>query len=205
MSGGGSIRIISGQWRRRRLKVEPSHSQLRPTPDRVRETLFNWLAPNIVGASCLDLFAGTGALGFEAASRGAHRVTLVENDPQLVRVLNENCRMLAAANVEVIQQEAMAWLEAAREQYEIVFLDPPYGRYDLCQLICSLEQSGRFAAHPLVYLECAAKSDQPAPVPKHWRVLRDGRAGRVRYYLASPTENRQAVADEAKCTVSRNL
>lgn len=179
----GSVRIIAGTWRRRRLPVA-AIAGLRPTPDRVRETLFNWLTSDLPGARCLDLFAGTGALGLEAASRGAAHVTLVESDPRAAQQLKATCEMLGAQNVSVVNQDAMHWLVMSGEIFDVVFLDPPFGAFDLGQLCLTLEQHGRLANNARVYLESDAKVVQP--VPSQWRTLRDGRAGRVRYYLASP-------------------
>ena len=121
----GRLRIVAGEWRGRRLPVLDQPG-LRPTPDRVRETLFNWLAPLITGARCLDLFAGSGALGFEAASRGAGRVAMIEKSANLVRVLRENRLLLDARQVEVIQADAGLWLAGQAEPFDLVFLDPPF-------------------------------------------------------------------------------
>ena len=183
MADYGMIRIIAGSWRRRRLPVVEIDG-LRPTPDRVRETLFNWLADDVPGARCLDLFAGTGALGLEAASRGAQWVTLVERDPRAVAQLEANCKMLNASQVEVVHRDAMQWIAATRERYEIVFLDPPFGSFDLREIAAALERHGRLLPNALIYLETRADHEAEAQVPESWRVLKDGRAGRVRYYLA---------------------
>ena len=121
----GRLRIVGGEWRGRRLSVLDQPG-LRPTPDRVRETLFNWLAPLIKGAWCLDLFAGTGALGFEAASRGADRVVMIEKLANVVRVLHENRLLLDARQIEVIHADASPWLAGQAEPFNLVFLDPPF-------------------------------------------------------------------------------
>ena len=123
----GRLRIVGGEWRGRRLPVLDQPG-LRPTPDRVRETLFNWLAPLITGARCLDLFAGSGALGFEAASRGAGRVVMIEKSANVVRVLRENRLLLDARQVEVIHADAGPWLAGQAEPFDLVFLDPPFCR-----------------------------------------------------------------------------
>ncbi|MFZ1575209.1 MAG: 16S rRNA (guanine(966)-N(2))-methyltransferase RsmD, partial [Chromatiaceae bacterium] len=121
----GRLRIVGGEWRGRRLPVLDQPG-LRPTPDRVRETLFNWLAPLIRGAWCLDLFAGSGALGFEAASRGADRVVMIEKLANVARVLHENKLLLDARQIEVIHTDAGPWLAGQAEPFNLVFLDPPF-------------------------------------------------------------------------------
>jgi len=123
----GRLRIIAGRWRGRRLTV-PALPGLRPTPDRVRETLFNWLGPRVEGARCLDLFAGTGALGFEAASRGAAQVVMVEQASRAVAQLRSHAAALLADVVEVVDREALSWLGGRFRRFDIVFLDPPFGR-----------------------------------------------------------------------------
>ncbi len=179
----GSVRIIAGKWKRRRLKVADV-SGLRPTPDRVRETVFSWLGPSLDGSTCLDLFAGTGALGFEAASRGAKRVVMVEQDPVAVSVLRDGCATLDATEIEVVQADALEWLESAQGSFNIVFLDPPFGRFEPAELCLRLEQSGRLEPRGLVYIETAA-DDRVPTLPHGWRLLRSQRAGQVRYHLAS--------------------
>ncbi len=178
----GRIRIIGGRWKRRLISV-PAVPGLRPTPDRVRETLFNWLAPDLPGARCLDLFAGTGALGFEAASRGASRVVLVERDPRVVRHLEQQARALGAGEVQVVPADAESWLETCSERFDVVFLDPPFGTLDIPRLLARLAQSPVLAPHALVYLETPADGD-PVCWPSGWSALRAQRAGRVRYHLA---------------------
>lgn len=184
MSGG--VRIIAGQWRRRRLIV-PDVPGLRPTPDRVRETLFSWLQPYLPGACCLDLFAGSGALGFEAASRGAARVVLVEAHRRAVATLREQVRILGAERVEVAHADAGRWLSGQAEPFDVVFLDPPYASRDLGGLCRRLEKRGWLAPGALVYLEsdCDYAS---LGLPAHWHPRRERRAGQVRYYLAAPEQ-----------------
>lgn len=179
----GSVRIIAGKWKRRRLKVVGA-TGLRPTPDRVRESLFSWLGPRLDDSRCLDLFAGTGALGFEAASRGAKQVVMVEKDPLAVSVLRESCTTLNASEVEVVRADALEWLESGREAFDIVFLDPPYGRFEPAELCSRLDRSGRLVPGGLVYLETGAGEPNPA-LPDGWRLLKSQRAGQVRYHLAS--------------------
>ena len=118
------VRIIAGQWRGRKLSF-PDVTGLRPTSDRIRETVFNWLATSLPGASCLDLFAGSGALGFEAASRGATRVVMVDRNRDVVRALRDNRQRLSASMIKIVQQDAENYLSAADGQFDVVFLDPP--------------------------------------------------------------------------------
>src|SRR6267142_6647216 len=119
------VRIIGGQWRSRIVKFPPA-AQLRPTPDRVRETLFNWLGQRVDGLSCLDLFAGSGALGFEALSRGASRVVMVDSDRAIAAALRDSARELGAAGAEVVQRDALEFLGAGGEKFDLAFVDPPY-------------------------------------------------------------------------------
>jgi len=119
------VRIIAGEWRSRLIRFPPA-AQLRPTPDRVRETLFNWLGQRLDGLACLDLFAGSGALGFEALSRGARRVVMVERDRTVAAALRESARDLGATGAEIHESDALAWLARSRETFDVVFLDPPF-------------------------------------------------------------------------------
>jgi len=185
MKAPGRIRIIGGRWKRRLLPV-PATPGLRPTPDRVRETLFNWLAPGLTGARCLDLFAGTGALGFEAASRGASRVVLVESDPRAVEHLAQQVLTLGADEVQVVHANALQWLDGCKERFDVVFLDPPFGALDLASLLARVAASAVLAPQARIYLECAADGDPPG-WPAQWALLRSQRAGRVRYHLAAAT------------------
>lgn len=180
-----AVRIIAGRWRHRRLPV-PASPGLRPTPDRVRETLFNWLAPDIEGARCVDLFAGTGALGLEAASRGAARVVLVERDAAIARHLREQANALDTGDVtQVVHADAFDWLVACTDRFDVVFLDPPFGGVDVPDLLARLADRAILAPGARVYVESAA-GDASAQPPPDWRIVRERRAGRVRYYLASP-------------------
>lgn len=177
--GSGTLRIIGGQWRRRTLAIAPVEG-LRPTPDRVRETLFNWLGQYLDGLHCLDLFAGSGALGLEAASRGAAQVTLVENDPTAMRQLQAHCETLAAGRtVRLLSGDALHFLRDAQPEhaFDVVFLDPPY-RLDLLPR-CLDAVPRLLAADARVYVEDAA----PLAPPAGWEVLREDRAGQVFYGL----------------------
>jgi 16S rRNA (guanine966-N2)-methyltransferase len=175
------IRLIAGQWRRRKLKF-PDAPGLRPTPDRVRETLFNWLQHDLDGARCLDLYAGTGALGFEAASRGASRVVQVESHPAVLGALKRNATLLAAETVHCIQADVARFLAGPVERFDLVFLDPPF-RQNLVGPACTmLESHGWLAPAAKIYLE-TERGWKPDGLPPSWRLLRDGTAGEVAYHL----------------------
>ena len=179
----GRVRIIGGQWRRRWLPV-PAGAALRPTPDRVRETLFNWLAPSLLGARCLDLFAGSGVLGLEAISRGAAHATLVEHDRELVTQLRTNVALLAAEEaVRVIESEALRFLATPSNViFNVVFLDPPYASGLVARVLPLLTPQWLTPA-ALVYLETAR--EQPlVPLPEGWRMIRVGETSKTRYCLA---------------------
>ena len=175
----GCVRIIAGQWRGRRLTF-PEREGLRPTGDRLREMLFNWLQPHWAGARCLDLFAGSGALGLEAASRGAAWVTLVERDPQAARALRANCVQLGAAAVEVLEIDALGWLARSPPAlpYDIVFIDPPFADPGLDATLQALTVPGWLAAHAWVYLE-AARGGPRTAIPHGWSQHREKLAGAV--------------------------
>lgn len=175
------LRIIAGCWRGRKLSFTPV-AGVRPTPDRVRETLFNWLNPVIRGARCLDLYAGSGALGIEAASRGASRVVLVDSDPQVVAGLREQLQRLGASRVEVVQSTVDGFLSAAAEPFDIVFLDPPFRKGLLPSCISALECGGWLAADARVYIE--AESNLELVLPDSWELTRSKHAGLVGYHLA---------------------
>jgi len=170
------VRIVGGEWRSRLIEF-PSRKDLRPTPDRVRETLFNWLGQDLTGKTCLDLFAGSGALGFEAASRGARRVVMVENDAATFRALAASRDALAAQAVELKKADALAFLRADTGLYDVVFLDPPFQAGLWPQLAERLPS--RLAPGALVYHESAA----PPGLPPGWTVRKQGRAGQVSYQL----------------------
>mgnify|MGYP006270903371 CR=1 FL=1 len=180
----GQVRIIGGKWKRTPLAVSEAPG-LRPTPDRVRETLFNWLGQSLEGWHCLDLFAGTGALGLEAASRGASRVVLVERDRQNCQVLREAIERLKAHDtVELVEADAALSLsrlaQTAPASFDLVFLDPPFSQGWIARLFGLLEPV--LTDHARLYVESEAPvSDLPQP----WRVERAGRAGQVHYHLLS--------------------
>ena len=170
------VRIIGGKWRSRLLRF-PSAAQLRPTPDRVRETLFNWLGQRLDGLECLDLFAGSGALGFEALSRGAARAVMVESDRAVAQALRENVKALEAEGAEIVQGDAMAYLGDGGGKFDVAFVDAPYAsdlaRRAMDRLPPRLKPGAR------VYVESAQPLDLGAP----WAALREDRAGAVRYAL----------------------
>jgi 16S rRNA (guanine966-N2)-methyltransferase len=179
------VRIIAGQWRHRRLSF-PALPGLRPTPDRVRETLFNWLAPYLPGARCLDLFAGSGALGIEAASRGAATVVLVEQAPAAVAALRRNVDLLHIAQAQVVAADALVYLAGQPAMFDIAFLDPPYASPMLQTCLDQLEARHSLAPGALIYIEAA--SEQTWSLPADWTLLRSKRAGQVGYHLAKKQE-----------------
>jgi 16S rRNA (guanine966-N2)-methyltransferase len=178
----GRLRIIGGTWRSRLLPV-PAVPGLRPTPDRVRETVFNWLAPVIEGARCLDLYAGTGALGLEALSRGAGAVVFVDRDPAVLRSLRASLETLGCDRGELHCQDAMSYLSGAVSPFDIVFLDPPYRLGMLEPAVTRLVERDWPAAGASLYLEHEAGVSSP-PLPKGWQLFRSAAAGQVRYHLA---------------------
>jgi 16S rRNA (guanine966-N2)-methyltransferase len=193
-----TLRIIGGAWRGRRLRFPPS-PEIRPTPDRVRETLFNWLALRVPGARCLDLFAGSGALGLEALSRGAAHVTFVERDPAAAREIGARLAQWGAHAASVEQADARTFLEhRAGAPFDIVFLDPPFSSTLLEETAARLEQRGWLAGDARIYVECPAlpgaitpsgggKKAAPASpaVPSSWVPLKAKQAGEVGYHLYS--------------------
>jgi 16S rRNA (guanine(966)-N(2))-methyltransferase RsmD len=172
------VRIIGGQWKRSKLPVADRQG-LRPTPDRVRETVFNWLGQDLSGWRCLDAFAGSGALGFEAASRGAAEVVLLERDPALVASLQSSRQRLKAEALRVEGSDAIAWMgRAAAGSFDLVFLDPPFDT-DLAER--ALPLAARLVAEGgFIYLETRAAL---AAAPRAWAVHRQGRAGAVHFHL----------------------
>jgi 16S rRNA (guanine966-N2)-methyltransferase len=180
--GRNSVRIIGGIWRGRRVRF-PDIPGLRPTPDRVRETLFNWLQNSIVGARCLDLFAGSGALGIEALSRGAGHAVFVEQTPGVCRVLQQSLAALrATANARIMEMGAARYLRTPVEPFDIVFLDPPFGQNTLAEYIPMIEAGGWLKPAGLLYLENERESGVPT-LPPHWELLKSKSAGQVGYHL----------------------
>jgi 16S rRNA (guanine966-N2)-methyltransferase len=199
------LRIIAGAWRGRRLRF-PAETAIRPTPDRVRETLFNWLGPAVAGAHCLDLFAGSGALGLEALSRGAASVQFIERDAvavrELARILEEwvagetrtpapqggsRSQRRVGGTWRVQRADALAWLAERpgperQMPFDIVFLDPPFDSGLAAAAAERLERGGRLADRALIYLEQAARTPLPT-LPERWVLKKSGRAGEVGYHL----------------------
>lgn len=176
------LRIIGGEWRSRQISFYDAPG-LRPTPARVRETLFNWLQYDIPGSRCLDLYAGSGALGFEAASRGATSVVQVENNPEACRALKENAVKLAATQIKIVQSDVFRYLSGDTEPFDIVFLDPPFGR-DLTIQTCQwLEDKGWLNPNAKIYVETESKLKFLDDLPKNWQLLKSKTAGDVGYHL----------------------
>ncbi len=177
-SSRGKIRIVGGAWRGRKISVA-DNATLRPTPDRVRETLFNWLKPVIDGKDCLDLFAGSGVLGFEALSRGARHVTMVEQDRETVAMLFKQAEILSADNIEIICSEANKFLAGSTKKFDIVFLDPPFTGNLLHKTCESLLNKGHLHSDSLVYVE----SESELTIEKPYRIIKQGSAGKVKFML----------------------
>ena len=191
----GRLRIVAGKWGGRFLPVADAPG-LRPTAERIRETLFNWLAPTIEGARCLDLFAGTGALGFEALSRGASEVTFVEQSPVAIAALRQAEYVLRADDLVIYAGDAFRFLDSnVQGQFDVVFLDPPFAAAPLTEL-CDLLQP-YLAASAMIYIE--QDKDQPPPtLPPSWQILREKNAGMVRYSLVSAVHNSSNLQGETE-------
>ena len=186
-----TVRIIGGLWRSRLIEF-PDAADLRPTPDRVRETLFNWLGQDLTGMECLDLFAGSGALGFEALSRGAASVIMVEKDPAALRALRDNAHKLGATGLTVVRGDALEFAGGARSRFDIVFVDPPY-RLGMQVAALGLLR-GLLAEGGRVYVE----SDAAFEAPRGWAVFRRARGGNVHFHLLAREADDQS-------GVSRNV
>lgn len=178
MSGSGKLRIISGKWRGRRLIV-PDLPGLRPTPERVRETLFNWLRNEITAAHCLDLFAGSGALGFEALSRGATEVTMVEFNLKTVEALQRQAAILGGGKLNIKLADALDWLRRTNEKPDIIFIDPPFGQGYVEKCCTLIRDSSRLSGKGMVYIE----TEKGLPVPEGWKVKKSLSAGKVQSML----------------------
>jgi 16S rRNA (guanine966-N2)-methyltransferase len=176
------VRINAGVWRSRLLKF-PDVEGLRPTPDRVRQTVFNWLGQDLTGKTCLDLFAGTGAMGFEALSRNAKTVTMVEQSTLAFKALKQNQTMLSASEMQIFQQDALAFLSQNKQLFDIIFCDPPYNKNWLAQLLPQLKQ--HLAPNGIVY----AESEYALQDDDVWQVQKSGKAGNVVYHLLIANTN----------------
>jgi 16S rRNA (guanine(966)-N(2))-methyltransferase RsmD len=187
-SAPGVVRIIGGEWKRSKLAVAAAPG-LRPTPDRVRETLFNWLGQDLSGLRCLDAFAGSGALGFEAASRGATEVLLIEQAPALVASLRDNATRLQASQITVQRGDALSLMrQRAGQAWDVVFLDPPFGDGQNEALFRDALKAARDLVSPngSLYLEAPRVWADAELAELGWRVLRQGRAGQVAFHLLGP-------------------
>lgn len=177
-----SIRIIAGQWRGRKIPVAEIEG-LRPTGDRIRETLFNWLDAEIDGARCLDLFAGSGVLGLEALSRGAGQVVALESSRVAVNALNEAAQLLDTSALQVMQLDAVQWLKSKPAgPFDLVFIDPPFQAGLLDESLALLAASNSLTAGALIYIE-RDRNDDPPQLPAGWQVYKDKVAGSVSYAL----------------------
>ncbi|KJY81680.1 methyltransferase [Vibrio galatheae] len=183
----GFVRIISGLWRGRKLPVHDAEG-LRPTTDRVKETLFNWLAQDIPRAKCLDLFAGSGGLGFEAASRQAEMVTLIELNPNAFRQLETNIASLKAANLKAHNIDALSFLKQVGTPHHVVFIDPPFRKGLLDETVALLEANGWLAQDAMIYIETEKELSLDC-IPAHWHLHREKTAGQVSYRLFERQQN----------------
>lgn len=180
------LRIIGGRWRGRRISF-PDVQGLRPTGDRIRETLFNWLQNDIQDAHCLDLFSGSGALGFEALSRGAASVNLVDQNSEIIKYLHSTAEKLSVTNITLIHDNAPSkslTQKLANQQFSIVFIDPPF-HHGLVEKCCAwLDESNLLFKDALIYIE-AERELSPLPIPAHWEILKSKFAGKVGYHLVT--------------------
>ena len=186
--GSNQLRIIGGEWGGRKLRF-PDAPNLRPTPDRVRETVFNWLAPIIHGARCLDLFAGSGALGLEALSRGAVFTTFVDNHKKVIQALHSHLDLLKANDrAEVLNFDGVKFLShdnfinTEARVYDVVFLDPPYHLDLMGKVVPLLEENKCLADNAMLYLEIEKRQSLPE-LPVNWKMLKEKTAGEVSYFL----------------------
>jgi 16S rRNA (guanine966-N2)-methyltransferase len=196
------VRIIGGQWRSSIISF-PASEGLRPTPDRVREALFNWLGQTLKGRSCLDLFGGSGALGFEAASRGAPRVVIVETGRAAYVALQTNARLLQgdnteSTNLELLQRDALQFLASTRERFDVVFLDPPYCSELLPRCFALL--ADRLNLGGVVYFESDVDASTP---PAGWQIIKSGRAGKVRFHLVKKMDSSDQGSSDDKSQAER--
>jgi 16S rRNA (guanine(966)-N(2))-methyltransferase RsmD len=176
------VRIIGGKWRSRIITF-PDSADLRPTSDRIRETVFNWLGQDLSGKTCLDLFAGSGAMGFEAASRGAKQVIMVELDHEVFKALNANSQKLGATQIQLVALDALKFMDSDRQRFDVIFLDPPY-RLGLLPKLLPLLPS-HLTENGLVYVE----DDNFLGCGEDWVVWRKGQAGKVHYQLLKSGKN----------------
>jgi 16S rRNA (guanine966-N2)-methyltransferase len=176
------LRIIGGEWRGRKIRFPPVQA-IRPTPDRVRETLFNWLQVVMPGSRCLDLYAGSGALGLEALSRGAREVVFVDVEPAVVRHIGGTLRELGCDRGQTVRADAAGFLAGPATPFDVIFLDPPFAAPVLAETCRRIEAGGWLRGGGFVYLEAPAAAGEPA-LPPGWTLLKSRRAGEVGYHLA---------------------
>lgn len=181
--GERELRIIGGSMRGRKIRFAADPA-IRPTPDRVRETLFNWLQQHLSGARCLDLFAGSGALGLEALSRGASRVVFVDTSSEAINALRDNVSRFGVAGAEFVVNDAQRQVRAPGGPFDVVFLDPPFDSGLAGSLLTQLAGGQGLARGALVYVELPRRTALPE-LPLGWSVHRQGHAGEVGYYLLS--------------------
>jgi 16S rRNA (guanine966-N2)-methyltransferase len=175
------LRIIGGEWRSRQIVFDDAPG-LRPTPSRVRETLFNWLRADVENSRCLDLYSGSGALGFEAASRGAKRVVQVESNPKACQKLRDNIAVLKAVQMDLMCSDVDSFLRGKAESFDLVFLDPPFGQNLIAQTCRLLEQGGWLSGYAKIYIE-VERNLSLVDMPASWRLLKSKTAGEVGFYL----------------------
>ncbi len=176
--GSGKLRIVGGEWRSRQLPVANVEG-LRPTPDRIRETLYSWLTGWVAGARCLDAFSGTGALGLEALSRGASHATFLEYSPIAARQLKDNLALLKCDTGEIVQTDANLWLnQKASQPYNLIFLDPPFHKGMVAPICAKLQSNGYLSDNALVYIESEVALGMP-DVPVQWSLWKEKTAGQV--------------------------
>ncbi len=179
------MRVIAGKWRSRKLEF-PDSDGLRPTSDRVRETLFNWLQERIPFAKCLDLFAGSGACGIEALSRGAGFVSFVDVSPSATAAIKRNLALLGASEFEIVCKDSLTWIAAVKKEpqsrYDVVFLDPPFASDLLARAVKAVEASGTLAEDAYIYIESAQEVSSNL-LPLNWQMRKAKKAGKVHFYL----------------------
>jgi len=175
------LRIIAGQWRGRKLDFAKVDA-IRPTPDRVRETLFNWLAPVIRNSHCLDLFAGSGALGFEALSRGAASVLMCDSNKLIINKLKQHASLLQTDAANFLQQDALEVLRQNKLKFDVIFLDPPFNTELLEECFSLITAGNCLNEEALIYVEASSRQTLP-PLPTTWTLYRNKKAGDVAYYL----------------------
>ncbi|OCG07669.1 16S rRNA (guanine(966)-N(2))-methyltransferase RsmD [Gilliamella sp. wkB178] len=179
----GTIRIIGGKWRGRKLSVLEKQG-LRPTTDRIKETLFNWLMPVLPDSICLDCFSGSGSLGFEAASRGAKNVTLLEKDKQVTQQLTKNKQLLASEAISIYQTDTLVWLnKSVLKQFDIVFIDPPFHQSLVAKTVNQLEDNNWLKPSAYIYIESEIEHNVMAYIPTNWHLHREKTAGQVHSHL----------------------